>query len=74
MRSGSSAQSLPLAGAPTLATTLLRSKPTFSDYIESKKITGAHGREADTIARSLDSTMRHAGGGAGTGVWSGNRG
>jgi len=40
--------------APGLAGSMLTSQPTFTDYVERKHLTGAHGREAATLARSLD--------------------
>jgi len=42
----------PIAG--TLATHILQSKPTFTDWVESKNLTGASLREGMTDARALD--------------------
>ena len=38
----------------TFATSMLQASPTFAEYVERKALSGAHGREAATLARALD--------------------
>ena len=51
------------ARAASLATNVLLQKPTFSEYVSAKALTGAPGREAATLARSLDLGTVHYGAG-----------
>lgn len=46
---------------PLLANSLLRTAPTFTEYAEKKVPSGAHGREAATLARALDLGVTESG-------------